>query len=47
MVFIIWESIVNPPPYTVLKIVIHKIIIEPVGSYGCEVPLCVLREQHT
>jgi hypothetical protein len=42
MVFIIWESIVNPPPYSVLKIMIYKIIIEPVVLYGCEVPLCML-----
>jgi len=47
MVFIIWESIVNPPRYSVLKVMIYKVIIEPVVLYGCEVPLCMLREQHT
>jgi hypothetical protein len=44
MVFIIWESIVNPPLYTVLKILIYKIIIEPIVLCGCEVPLCMLRD---
>jgi len=47
MVFIIWKSIVNPHPYTVLRLMIYKIIIEPVVLCGCEVPVCMLREQHT
>jgi hypothetical protein len=37
-------SIVNPPPYSILKIIMYKVIIEPVVLYGCEVPLCMLKE---